>query len=144
MKAHSDLNCSEALAAEDRKYWINEFVYPRIARDLISHPIWIRPTTTTVTTTVETATTDNATVETATTENPTVETATTDNTTVETANTKNPTVETTTTDDTTVETVTMESTTLPEDPVIFLSESEEQSLSSAPFENQLQLLKTGK
>ena len=44
------------MAAEDRKYQITNHVFPRIAKDIISHPVWIpRPTSsTTVTTTTTT------------------------------------------------------------------------------------------
>ena len=42
------------MAAEDRKYQITDHVFPRIAKDIISHPLWIRPSTTTTTTSTTT------------------------------------------------------------------------------------------
>ena len=51
------------MAAEDRKYHIGNHVFPRIANDIIHHPVWIRPLTssTTVTTTTTSTTTTEAT-----------------------------------------------------------------------------------
>ena len=37
------------MAAEDRRYHIVNHNFPRIAKDIISHPVWIRPTITTTT-----------------------------------------------------------------------------------------------
>ena len=44
------------MAAEDRRYHIVNHNFPRIAKDIISHPVWIRPTTTSTTTTTTTTT----------------------------------------------------------------------------------------
>ena len=50
------------MAAEDRRYHIVNHNFPRIAKDIISHPVWIRPTTTTTTTTTSTTTTEATTL----------------------------------------------------------------------------------
>ena len=38
------MTCSEAMAAEDRKFTITNDVFPRIARYIVYYPVWIRPT----------------------------------------------------------------------------------------------------
>ena len=53
LQAHYGRTCSDVLADEDLVYEISNHTFPRIAKEFISHPVWVPPTTTTEPTTIE-------------------------------------------------------------------------------------------